>query len=83
MKLIGALAVYPAKLKGQIGYLEYSLLMIKFHYISLHNFDTSVCFFVFLFVLFCFFEGQSDQGVTQLVIKPFEISQISRTVSLS
>ena len=30
-----------------------------------------------------FFEGQSDQGVTQLVIKPFDISQTSRIVSLS
>ena len=30
-----------------------------------------------------FFEGQSDQGVTQLVIKPFDISQTSRIVCLS
>ena len=30
-----------------------------------------------------FFEGQSDQGVTQLVIKPFDLSQTSRIVSLS
>ena len=29
------------------------------------------------------FEDQSDQGVTQLVIKPFGISQASRIVSLS
>ena len=29
-----------------------------------------------------FFEGESDQGVTQLVIKLFDISQISRVVSL-
>ena len=29
-----------------------------------------------------FFEGQSDQGVTQLVIKPFDISQTSRIVGL-
>ena len=31
------------------------------------NLDTSVCL-----------EGQSDQGVTQLVIKPFSISQTSK-----
>ena len=30
-----------------------------------------------------FFEGQSDQGVTRLVIKPFDISQTSRIVGLS
>ena len=30
-----------------------------------------------------FFEGQSDQGVTQLVITPFGISQSSRIVSLN
>ena len=30
-----------------------------------------------------FFEGQSDQGVSQLVIKPFGIFQTSRIVSLS
>ena len=29
-----------------------------------------------------FFESQNDQGVTQLVIKPFEISQTSRIVDL-
>ena len=29
-----------------------------------------------------FFEGQSDQGVIQLVIKPFDISQTSRIVGL-
>ena len=29
-----------------------------------------------------FFEGQSDQGVTQLVIKPFDIPQTSRVVGL-
>ena len=34
MKLIGALAVYHAKKKEQIGYLEYLILMIKIHYIS-------------------------------------------------
>ena len=39
--------------------------------ISPHNFDTSV-----------FFEDQSDQGVTQLVIKPFGIFLTSRIVSL-
>ena len=59
MKLIGALAVYHTKIKEQIGYLEYSLLMIK-TIISPHNFDTSL-----------FFEGQSEQRVTQLVIKLF------------
>ena len=30
-----------------------------------------------------FFEGQSNQGVTQLGIKPFDISQVSRIVILS
>ena len=39
---------------------------------SPHNFDTQI-----------FFEGQSDQRVAQLVIKPFDISQISKIVSLS
>ena len=29
-----------------------------------------------------FFEGQSNQGVTQFVIKPFDISQTSRIVGL-
>ena len=29
-----------------------------------------------------FFEGQSDQGVTQLLLKPFGISQTSTVVSL-
>ena len=71
MKLIGALAVEHAKNKEEFGYLEYSLLMIKIHIISSHNFHTSV------------FEGQSDQGVKQLVIKPFDTSQSSRIVSLS
>ena len=30
-----------------------------------------------------FFEGQSEQGITQLVIKPFGITQSSRIVSLN
>ena len=30
-----------------------------------------------------FFEGQSNQGLTQLVIQPFDISQTSRIVGLS
>ena len=34
------------------------------------------------FLTLDFFEGQSDQGVTQLVIKPFAISQTSRIVGL-
>ena len=29
-----------------------------------------------------FFEGQIDQGVTQLVIKPFDIFQTSRIMGL-
>ena len=29
-----------------------------------------------------FFEGQSDQGVAQLLIKPFDISQTSRIVGV-
>ena len=71
MKLIGALAVQHTKKKEQIGYLEYSLLMIKIYFIppkisTLH-----------------FFEDQSDQGATDLVIKPFSISQSSRMESLS
>ena len=36
-----------------------------------------------IFLALHFFEGQSDQGVTQLVIKPFDISQTSRIVGLS
>ena len=39
---------------------------------SPHNFDTQI-----------FFECQSDQRVAQLIIKPFDISQISKIVSLS
>ena len=35
-----------------------------------------------IFLTLHFFEGQSDQGVTQLVIKPFDISQTSRIVGL-
>ena len=66
MKFIGALAVYHAKKKEQIGYLKYWILMIKINLYP-HNLDTSVCL-----------EGQSDQGVTQLVIKPFSISQTSK-----
>ena len=34
-------------------------------------------------LLFSFSDGQSDQGVTQLVIKQFGISQASKIVSLS
>ena len=34
MKIIGALEIYDAKKKEQIGHLEYSLLMIKIHFIS-------------------------------------------------
>ena len=45
--------------------------MIKLHFISPY------------FQNFSFFEGQSDQGVTQLVIKPFGISQTPRIVGLS
>ena len=69
MKLIGALAV---KKKEQIGYLEYSLLMIKINCISPPGFWD-----------FSFFESQRDQGVTHLDIKPLSISQTSRIVSLS
>ena len=71
MKVICALAVWHAKKNKQIGYLKYALSMIKIHYIS-HNLDTSVSF-----------EDQSDQGVTQLVIKPFGTPKTSRIVSLS
>ena len=35
-----------------------------------------------IFFTLHFFEGQSDQGVTQLVIKLFDISQTSRIVGL-
>ena len=66
-----ALAVQHTKKNEQIGYLEYSLLtMTKISYISQQ------------FQHFSFFESQSDQGVTQLVIKPFCISQTLKTVSL-
>ena len=34
MEITGTLAVYDAKKKGQIRYLEYSFLMIKIHSIS-------------------------------------------------
>ena len=67
MKIIGAVAVWHAKKKEQIGYFEYSLLVIKIDYLPIIS-------------TFQFFEGQSDQGVTQLVIKSFDISQTSRIV---
>ena len=35
-----------------------------------------------IFLTIHFFEGQSDHGVTQLVIKPFDICQTSRIVGL-
>ena len=35
-----------------------------------------------IFLTLHFFEGQSDQGVTQIVIKPFDISETSRIVGL-
>ena len=35
-----------------------------------------------IFLTLQFFEGQSDQGVTQLVMKPFDMSQTSRIVGL-
>ena len=35
-----------------------------------------------IFLALHFFEGQSDRGVTQLVIKPFDISQTPRIVGL-
>ena len=35
-----------------------------------------------IFLTLHFFEGQSDQGVTKLVIKPIDISQTSRIVGL-
>ena len=57
--------------KEQIEYLEYSFLMITIHYISLEFRHFRV-----------FFENQSGLGVTQLVIKPFRMSQTSRIVSL-
>ena len=66
-----ALAVQHTKKNEQIGYLEYSLLiMTKISYISKH------------FRHFSFFESQNDQGVTQLVIRPFCISKTLKTVSL-
>ena len=34
MKIVGAVAVYRAKKKEQIGCLEYSLLMTKIDYVS-------------------------------------------------
>ena len=34
-------------------------------------------------MLLSFFEDQSDQGINELVIKPFGISQSSRIVALS
>ena len=39
--------------------------------------------YLIIFYLSVFFEGHNDQGVTQLVIKPFGISQTSRIVDLS
>ena len=35
-----------------------------------------------IFLTLQLFEGQSDQGVTQLVMKPFDISKTSRIVDL-
>ena len=50
--------------------LRNSLVMKKINNISLK------------FWHFSFFDSQSDQGITQLVIKPFGISQALRIVSL-
>ena len=63
MKLIASLAVEHVKKKEQVGYLEYSFLMIKFPYISPQ------------FQHFSIFMGDSHQGVAQLVTKPFDIFQ--------
>ena len=39
--------------------------------------------YLIIFYLSVFFEGHNDQGVTQLVIKPFGISQTPKIVDLS
>ena len=44
--------------------------------------DENLSYLPIISVLY-FFEGESDQGATELVIKPFDISQSSRIVSLS
>ena len=44
--------------------------------------DENLFYLPIISVLY-FFEGKSDQGATELVIKPFDISQSSRIVSLS
>ena len=45
--------------------------------------DKNPLYLRIILTLQLFFEGQSDQGVTQLVIKLLGISQTSRIVSLS
>ena len=51
--------------------------------LRIFTFDYKNPSYVALISTLHFFEGQSDQWVTQLVIKPFGIPQSSRTVSWS
>ena len=71
MKLIGAVAVQHTKKKKTDCVLR----------ISTFN-DKNPLYLPIIPTLY-FFEGQSDQGVTQLVIELFEIPQSSRITSLS
>ena len=50
--------------------------------LRIFTFNDKNQFYLPIFLTLHFFEGQSDQGVTQLVIKPFDISQTSRIVGL-
>ena len=50
--------------------------------LRIFTFNDKNRFYLPIFLTLQFFEGQSDQGVTQLVIKPFDVSQTSRTVGL-
>ena len=55
----------------------------KTEYLEYYFFNDKNPLYLPLISTLQFFEGQSDQGVIQLVIKPFSIFQTSRIVSLS
>ena len=67
-KIVGAVAVCQEKGTDRI--------------LRIFTFNDKNQLYLLIFLTLHFFEGQRDQGVTQLVIKPFDISQTSRIVGL-
>ena len=72
MKLSGALPIYHTKEKEQILYI-----------IRIFTFNDKNPLYLPIILTLHFFDGQSDQGVIHLVIKPVDISQTFRIVGLS